>query len=134
MTALLDVRRRPGRLPFTRRPTAGRHRRGPATEPERREPDGRRRVWDGTQRARAEQLGLLEPGWLVIYGPYSRRFYAIARIAEVSEPLLDAATSEELRSLMRRSEITSLVPPPRSRESGQTRRTGRGGTHVGWRS
>ncbi|MEV6984148.1 hypothetical protein AB0M95_23235 [Sphaerisporangium sp. NPDC051017] len=132
--ALLDVRRRPGRLPFTRRPAAGRHRRGSATEPERREPDGRRKIWDGKQKARAEQLGLLEPGWLVIYGPYSRRFYAIARIAEVSEPLLDAATSDELRSLMRGSELPGLVPSARSPERGRMRRAGRGVTRQGGRS
>src|SRR5690348_1579342 len=82
--ALLDARRRPGRgrLPFSRRPATGRHRlRRSATVPE--PPDVERKAWDEKQQARAEQLGLLEPGWLVIYGVYSRRFYAIARTAEV---------------------------------------------------
>ncbi|MDH2430367.1 hypothetical protein [Sphaerisporangium sp. TRM90804] len=106
---------RPSRFPFTRRPAAGRHRRGTAAQPEHRGPEGRRKVWDARQRARAEQLGLLEPGWLVMYGAYSRRFYAIARISEVCEPLLQAATPEELRTLMRGSELAGLAPARRSR-------------------
>ncbi|MEO3809451.1 hypothetical protein ABGB17_10675 [Sphaerisporangium sp. B11E5] len=131
--AVLDVRRRPGRLTFTRRPPAGRHRRGrPTIPPERPGPDGRRRVWDAAQKARAEQLGLLEPGWLVTYGPYSRRFHAIARTAEVSEPIVEAATPEELRGLMRQSELTGLVPAPRRPDT--ARRPGAAGcvSRPGW--
>lgn len=94
----LDVRRRPGRLPLTRRPPAGRHRHGrPATRPNHRE-------WDSAQKARAAQLDLLEPGWLVLYGPYYRRFYAIARTGAVFDPVVEATTPEELRSLMRQAE------------------------------
>jgi hypothetical protein len=114
MMALLDVGRRPGRLLFTRRASSGRHRRGrPTVAPERLGADGRGRVWDAAQRVRAEQFGLLEPGWLVIYGPYSRRFHAIARTAQVAEPLIDAPTLEELRGLMRESEFAFLVASTR---------------------
>ncbi|MET8141465.1 hypothetical protein ABZU32_14255 [Sphaerisporangium sp. NPDC005288] len=119
--ALLDARRRPGRgrLPFSRRPPTGRHRlRRPATMPEPLAPDGGRKAWDEKQQARAGQLGLLEPGWLVMYGVYSRRFYAIARTAEVAEPLVEAATPGELCALMRDSESRRPVPRPRTPQLG----------------
>ncbi|MGW4641027.1 hypothetical protein ACWEN6_21045 [Sphaerisporangium sp. NPDC004334] len=85
---------------------------------------------DERQKARAGQLGLLEPGWLVIYGVYSRRFSAIARTADVAEPLVEAATPEELRALMRESETTRRVPRPRPPEAGAPRRgmSGRAGS------
>jgi hypothetical protein len=87
-----------GRPSRTRRPPAGRHRQGrPSTVPDRRE-------WDSAHKARATQLDLLEPGWLVLYGPYYRRFYAIARTSTVAEAVVEATGIEELRSLMRQAE------------------------------
>jgi hypothetical protein len=95
----LDVRRRPGHRILTRRPSSGRHRQGrPSTQPNHHE-------WDSAQRAKAAQLDLLEPGWLVLYGPYYRRFYAIARTSAVSESVVEATTPEELRALMRQAEV-----------------------------
>ncbi|WP_248965300.1 hypothetical protein [Sphaerisporangium perillae] len=99
----------PGRLPRMRRAPAGRHRHGRLVSM----PD--RREWDIAQKARAAQLDLLEPGWLVLYGPYYRRFYAIARMNAVTEPLVEASGPEELRSLMR---LAEAAPADMSRETG----------------
>jgi hypothetical protein len=72
----------PGRLTGVRRRPIGRHRQGrPLIRPKRRE-------WDSAEKARAAQLDLLEPGWLVLYGLYYRRFYAIARVRATAEPLV----------------------------------------------
>ncbi|GGK97024.1 hypothetical protein Sme01_35370 [Sphaerisporangium melleum] len=128
--ALLDARRRPGRgrLPFSRRPPTGRHRLGGRAAVPESPARGDGQVWDEKQQARAGQLGLLEPGWLVIYGVYSRRFYAIARMAEVAEPLIEATTCGELRALMRDSESRRLVPLPRTPEASTPRRGMRAGS------
>ncbi|GAA3813409.1 hypothetical protein GCM10022226_37670 [Sphaerisporangium flaviroseum] len=102
-----------GRAAGRRRTPAGRHRHGrPATELGRRE-------WDTAQKARAAQLDLLEPGWLVLYGPYYRRFYAIALVSVVIEPVVEASGPEELRTLMRLAEAN---PAPMSRETQLGRR------------
>ncbi|WP_424535098.1 hypothetical protein ACOZ38_33705 [Sphaerisporangium viridialbum] len=107
MTAL--GARGPGRLARTRRSPSGRHRYGrPATVPDRQE-------WDSAQKARAAQLDLLEPGWLVLYGPYYRRFYAIARMAAVTESLVEASGPEEPRTLMR---LAEAAPTRTSRGTG----------------
>ncbi|GII85649.1 hypothetical protein Ssi03_36390 [Sphaerisporangium siamense] len=86
-------------------PSPGRHRqRRPHSQPNPDLDHPAHRDWDGGQKARAAHLDLLEPGWLVLYGPYHRRFYAIARTAAVTEPLVQATTIDGLRTLMRESE------------------------------
>ncbi|MFC6082453.1 hypothetical protein [Sphaerisporangium aureirubrum] len=97
----------PSRLTsHSRRPPSGRHRQGrPPVAPAHRE-------WDTVQKARAAQLDLLEPGWLVLYGPYFRRFCAIARTQAVAEPLVEASGPDELRILMR---LAETVPAHGSR-------------------
>ncbi|MEO3808773.1 hypothetical protein ABGB17_07200 [Sphaerisporangium sp. B11E5] len=91
----------------TGRPPIGRHRHGrPASRTPHHE-------WDMPQKARAAHLDFLEPAWLVLYGPYHRRFYAIARTPAVTEPLIEATTPEELRTLIRQAEAPfSAAAPP----------------------
>ncbi|GII83980.1 hypothetical protein Ssi03_19700 [Sphaerisporangium siamense] len=97
-SARSDSPQRSGRPARTRRPSTGRHRHGlAATVPDRRE-------WDTAQKASAAQLDLLEPGWLVLYGSYYRRFYAIACVNTVAERLVEASDPDELRALMRQAE------------------------------
>lgn len=97
----------PGRPTRVRRQPIGRHRQGrPLIQPVRRD-------WDSAEKARAAQLDVLEPGWLVLYGPYYRRFYAIARMRAVSEPLVEATGPEELRNLMRLAETAPPQPVTR---------------------
>ncbi|GAA1265732.1 hypothetical protein GCM10009677_17310 [Sphaerisporangium rubeum] len=84
--------------------TGGRHAEGaPVTEV-------RSVHWDTAKRAAAEELDRLEPGWLVLYGTWSRRFYAIALWEAPCPVLLDARTAEELRGLMRQAELAGMVP------------------------
>ncbi|MEU9891171.1 hypothetical protein [Sphaerisporangium sp. NPDC051011] len=63
--------------------------------------------WDEDKRAAAAQLDQLEPGWHVMYGVWSRRFYAIA--AWYSEPLIvDARDAVDLRAQMREAEVGAM--------------------------
>jgi hypothetical protein len=66
--------------------------------------------WDTAKKAAAEELDRLEPGWLVMYGPWSRRFYAIALWNAPCPVLLDAPTTEELRDQMRQAEVVAMLP------------------------
>ena len=66
--------------------------------------------WDPAKRAVAAELDRMEPGWLVMYGPWSRRFYAIALWDAPCPVLLDARTAEELREQMRQAEMAGMVP------------------------
>jgi hypothetical protein len=76
--------------------------------------------WDAEHRAAADRLDQLEPGSMVWYGPWSRRFYAIAAWNAPSPLLLDAPTAEELRDQMRQVEPAVLTAtfPPHSRTTG----------------
>ncbi|GHE42031.1 hypothetical protein GCM10017673_50290 [Streptosporangium violaceochromogenes] len=106
--------------------TAGRHRAGQpptAVHP---------RVWDGPARSEAERLGRAHPGWLVLYGLGSRRFYAIAAWPAPEPVMVDAATAGDLAERMRQAEAALLLqapapapePPPPSSRRGR-RRTAR---------
>jgi hypothetical protein len=64
--------------------------------------------WDPASRAAAAELDQLEPGWMVWYGPWSRRFYAIAAWNAPCPVLLDAPTAEELRDQMRQAEDPAM--------------------------
>ncbi|MGW5259721.1 hypothetical protein ACWEQG_02020 [Microbispora sp. NPDC004025] len=60
----------------------------------------KRRAWDLDQHAEAGQLAERWPGWTVMYGKGSRRFYALAAWP-VPEPLiLDARTAADLETLL----------------------------------
>ncbi|GII75690.1 hypothetical protein Sru01_06720 [Sphaerisporangium rufum] len=101
-------RHRLGRTPAGSDPTGSGHGGAPDRSRERRE-------LDGPQRVRASRLGLLEPGWLVLYAPYHRRFYALARTSDVADPVVSAATVDGLRARMRQAETSA---PCRGRPAG----------------
>ncbi|GII77791.1 hypothetical protein Sru01_27730 [Sphaerisporangium rufum] len=66
---------------------------------------------DPGARAAAVLVDRLEPDWTVIYGPWSRRFYALA-VFPTAEPLIiEAATAPELRALMREAERDTAARP-----------------------
>jgi hypothetical protein len=63
-----------------------------------------RREFDAAAIAQAAMLDQLEPGWVVWYGVYFRRFYAIALTGGVGPLCIMARSGEALRALMRESE------------------------------
>jgi hypothetical protein len=69
------------------------------------------RVWDQVKRAAAAQLDLTEPAWLVMYGPGSRRFVAMATWNAAQPVRVEAFTIAELRDLMREAETYTMVAP-----------------------
>jgi hypothetical protein len=68
-----------------------------------------RRDFDAAAITQAEVLDQLEPAWVVWYGVYFRRFYAIALTSGVGPLCIAAGSCEALRSLMRESESTVLL-------------------------
>jgi hypothetical protein len=66
-------------------------------------------VFDAPAIAEAAMLDQLEPGWVVWYGVYLRRFYAIALTPGVGPLCVAARSGEALRSLMRESESTARL-------------------------
>ncbi|WP_327046817.1 hypothetical protein OG320_02630 [Microbispora sp. NBC_01189] len=67
-----------------------------------------RRAWDLDKRAEARRMAAQWPDWTVLYGPGSRRFYAMAAWP-VPEPLiLEASTAVDLDALLRQ-ETLALV-------------------------
>ncbi|MEV6981665.1 hypothetical protein AB0M95_10465 [Sphaerisporangium sp. NPDC051017] len=76
----------------------GRHALGqPYVEVERGEPDL-------ADRAAAVLLDRMEPAWTILYGPWSRRFYALG-LYPTPEPLVvEARTAQELLTEMRHAE------------------------------
>lgn len=69
------------------------------------QPPKRSRSWDSDQRHAAWELDRSEPRWVVFYGPYTRRFYAIAAWPSPSPLVLDAEGTTELRQLMREADV-----------------------------
>ncbi|MET8141835.1 ATP-binding protein [Sphaerisporangium sp. NPDC005288] len=111
----------------------GRHRQGAGFE------QVVRRQWDLAERAAAHQLDLLEPGWTVLYGVGTRRFYALATWPAPEAVIVQARDTDELRRLMREAEqitwlggeagVSSLVADRSSRTTRpplQTSRTRQG--------
>ncbi|GII87905.1 hypothetical protein Ssi03_58950 [Sphaerisporangium siamense] len=68
------------------------------------------RRWDVAERAAAALLDRMEPGWFVTYGVGSRRFAAIAVWSTPVPLMVQAATIEELRDLMREAELDPARP------------------------
>lgn len=88
----------PAREGGSHRRSAGRHR--PGRLPER----VSRQEFDTAAIAQAAMLDQLEPGWVVWYGVYFRRFYAIALATGVGPLCIAARSCDALRTLMRESE------------------------------
>lgn len=79
-----------------------------------------RRVWDSPARDQAERLNQAFPGWVVLYGPGSRRFYAIATWPAPEPIMVEATTTEDLAERMREAETALLLHA--GAFSGQARR------------
>ncbi|GII80233.1 hypothetical protein Sru01_52150 [Sphaerisporangium rufum] len=71
-----------------------------------------RRAWDRRERAAAERMDRLEPGWVVWYGVGSRRFHAAATWPAPEPPQVAGRTVDELRHLMREAESAGHRPDP----------------------
>ncbi|MEV7965669.1 hypothetical protein AB0O34_06760 [Sphaerisporangium sp. NPDC088356] len=83
----------------------GRHTTGhPYVRVEHRHPDPR-------ARATAVLLDRLEPAWMILYGPWSRRFYALALFATPGPLIVEAFTAQELTDQMRQAEQDTLIAP-----------------------
>lgn len=80
---------------------AGRHRLGVPKVPV------RRRRWDERQRAQAVHLDAQEPGWAVIYGLWSRAFFAFAAWPAPRALVVAARTPEGLWEAMRDAESSA---------------------------
>jgi hypothetical protein len=94
-----------------------RHRRGSPPSPRPRPPV------DARQREQAALIDAREPGWTVIYGPWSRRFFAFAAWPAPQGVIVDSATLEDLVAAMRGAEAehgAALAPAwGRDRQSRQ---------------
>lgn len=83
--------------------SAGRHRAGApreAVQP---------RLWDRHRRAEADTLDGQESAWMVLYGPWSRLFWAFAAWPSPRPLVVDARTADGLRQEMREAESLALV-------------------------
>ncbi|MEV5411018.1 hypothetical protein AB0K60_19510 [Thermopolyspora sp. NPDC052614] len=68
----------------------------------------RRRLWDRHRRDEADALNDREHAWTVLYGPWSRAFWAFAAWPVPHPLVVDAHTVEGLQEEMRAAE-TSLA-------------------------
>lgn len=89
--------------------THGRHRTGRPAPPA---PLHRRR-WDATAQATAAELDRAHPGWTILYGVHSRRFYAIAAWAAAEPITVHGATAEQLLAAMAEAITESTAGTPR---------------------
>lgn len=69
-------------------------------------------------RAAAEQLALTSPGWVVMYGPASRRIWAFAAWASCPALALDGADPQALAAAMREAEREAHARGPVDRRGG----------------
>lgn len=88
------------------RHATGRHRLGAALMP------WVRIRWDIRQRAAAAGLDAIEPGWLVIYRVWARRFYAVPMWPLAGRPGIEADTVAGLRARMRQAETAPCPSGP----------------------
>ena len=71
----------------------------------------RRRDWDPAQRRAAWELDRSAPGWCVFYGPYTRRFYAIAAWPAPFPLVLAAHDVTDLRRQIHEAETMHAFLP-----------------------
>ncbi|GHH67953.1 hypothetical protein GCM10017673_15800 [Streptosporangium violaceochromogenes] len=73
-----------------------------------------RRLWGGPARARAAEMERSRPGWVVLYGPGSRRFFAMAAWSVPDPVMVSAPTVEVLEERMEAAEaaLLPLLPNP----------------------
>jgi hypothetical protein len=78
---------------------------------------GERVLFDPGHHQEAARLQRAHPAWLVLYGAYSRKFWAFPTFATPPGTIVTAATPTDLAILMRQAEITAgarlpPAPPP----------------------
>ena len=100
--------------------SGARHRRGSPPPPPR-----PRTPADAHQRELAALIDAREPGWTVVYGPWSRRFFAFAAWPVQRGLVVTATTAEALVEEMRDAEVAhgAAVAPAWGRD-GQIRQAG----------
>ncbi|MEV6983246.1 hypothetical protein AB0M95_18580 [Sphaerisporangium sp. NPDC051017] len=64
---------------------------------------------DPRARATAVLLDRLEPAWTILYGPWSRRFYAVAMFPAPYPLIVEESTAQELTEQMRQAERDVLM-------------------------
>lgn len=66
-----------------------------------------RGLYDPDQRRAARHLERNDPAWLVMYGPWTRHFWAYPRFAAPRGTILHASSTRELLAMMRTAELES---------------------------
>ncbi|WP_181871240.1 hypothetical protein [Sphaerisporangium album] len=64
---------------------------------------------DPGDRAAAVLLDRLEPAWTIMYGPWSRRFYALPLFRTPDPLILEATTAQDLTAQIREAERDFLI-------------------------
>ncbi|MEU9890628.1 hypothetical protein [Sphaerisporangium sp. NPDC051011] len=67
----------------------------------------RRRDWDPEARAAARLLDGCEPAWTILYGVWSRRYYAIPNWRTAEPLLVESSVLADLRRQMREVEASN---------------------------
>jgi hypothetical protein len=68
-------------------------------------------VYDPGKRAAAARLSLDYPGWLIMWGPHSRLYFAYPAFDAPPGTILTAPSSGGLRARMRQAELTATAGP-----------------------
>lgn len=96
----------------------------PAGQPQTKAP-ARRRLYDRHERALAARISRERPGWVVLWGVYSRRFWAFPTGKAIPRgTILSAPHPRELLAAMYQAELAaapgppSRIPPPPRNTSG----------------
>lgn len=81
--------------------------------------------YDPGQRRAAGRIERQNPGWVIMYGPWTRHFWAYPRFSTPRGTILDAPSTAELLPLMRAAELAGpafapgfgqrTIPRPRPR-------------------
>lgn len=71
-----------------------------------------RRLWDRAARQAAAELQRDHPGWTILYGTASRRFYAFAAWPTPQPMTIEARTPAELRAHLSTAVLTVLTHRP----------------------
>jgi len=68
--------------------------------------------YDPGQRRAAGRIERQNPGWVVMYGPWTRHYWAYPRFSAPRGTILDAPSIAELLPLMRAAELAGPASAP----------------------
>ena len=68
--------------------------------------------YDPGQRRAAGRIERQNPGWVIMYGPWTRRFWAYPQFFTPRGTILDAPSTAELLPLMRAAELAGPASAP----------------------